>query len=128
TPAGFDRQFVLLRDPVIVDVLGNAADTVAAHLAFAAVGIEHLHPRIGPFRRTNQDQPVTPDSEVPIAHLTSQPGNVFRQFLFERIDIHVVVPGPVHLREAHLDSPRVQRTGSFYRAGERTARWGLRDR
>ena len=52
---------------VVVDILGHAADAVAAHLAFAAVGVEHPHPGVGPFRRADQDQAVAADAEVPIA-------------------------------------------------------------
>ena len=65
--AGLDRQLLLGGDAVVVDVLGDAADAVAAHLAFGAVGVEHPHPGIGPLGGHDQDQAVAADAEVAVA-------------------------------------------------------------
>ena len=43
----FDIEFVLFAKPVVVDEFAHAADAVAAHPAFAAVGVEHTHLGVG---------------------------------------------------------------------------------
>ena len=67
SPAGLDRHLLLAGQTMIVQILGDTADPVAAHLAFGAVGVEHPHPGIGSFRGHDQDQAVAADSEMAIA-------------------------------------------------------------
>ena len=66
-PAGLDRHLFFAGQAMIVEVLGDAADAVAAHLAFGAVGVEHPHPGVGPLGRHDQDQAVAADPEMAIA-------------------------------------------------------------
>ena len=49
--AGVDRDRVLVDAAAVVEVLRDAADAVAAHLGFAAVGVEHAHACIGAWPR-----------------------------------------------------------------------------
>ena len=63
---------------VVVDVLGHAADAVAAHLRLGAVGVEHPHPRVGPLRGHDQDQAVGADAEMPVADRHRQPRGIGR--------------------------------------------------
>src|SRR5262245_7004304 len=46
---GFDFEFAFVRDAVIVDVFGETADAVAAHLHLTAVGVVNLHLEVGDF-------------------------------------------------------------------------------
>ena len=63
-------------DAVIVDELGHAANAVAAHLRFAAVGVEHAHAGVGRSDGTDQDQPIAADAEMPVADCLRQAGRV----------------------------------------------------
>ena len=91
----------LASQAVVVDVLGDATDAVAAHLRLGAVGIEHLHPGVGRLGGEDEDQAVAADAEVAIAHAAGEFGRVGWGGLGEAIDVDVVVSGPVHLGEAH---------------------------
>ena len=96
---------------MIVDVLGHAADAVAAHFRFAAVGVEHPHPGRGDRRRANQDQPVAAHAKMPIRDAPGQLGRVVRQRLMKAIDVNVVVANAVHLGETHGSYSAVARAG-----------------
>ena len=100
-PPGLDGDAVLPRQAVVVEVLGHAPDAVAAHLALGAVGIEHPHPGVGPFRGHDEDQAVGADAEVPVADGHRQAGGIGRGRLPEGLDVDVVVADPVHLGEFH---------------------------
>ncbi len=69
SPAGLDGHLLLAGQAMIVQIFGDAADAVAAHLAFRAVGVEHPHPGIGSFRGHDQDQAIAADPEMAIADL-----------------------------------------------------------
>ena len=84
----------LLGDAVVEHILGDAANAVAAHLAFGAVGVEHPHSGVGPLGGHDQDQAVAADAEVAVADGPRQRGRVVRGRLVERADIHVIVADP----------------------------------
>jgi len=86
---------------VIVQVLGDAADAVAAHLAFGAVGVEHAHPGTRPLGWHDQDEAVGSDPEMAIAHGDRQLRGIPGRRLAERLDVYVVVAKAVHLGELH---------------------------
>ena len=64
-----------------MDELGDAADSIAAHFAFAAIGVEHLHPRISRLARPNQDQAIATDTESSMRYLARQFGQIIREGL-----------------------------------------------
>src|SRR4029079_4870022 len=74
TSPGLDGQRRLRGNAVIVDVLGDATDAVAAHLRLAAVRVEHAHAGVGALRRADENQPVAADAEVPVADDLAQLG------------------------------------------------------
>ena len=88
-------------DAVVVNVLGHAADAVAAHFGLRAVGVEHPHPGVGHFAGADQNQTVAADAKMPIGHLAGQLGGIRRKRFFKTIDIHVVVAGSVHFGKTH---------------------------
>ena len=93
--------------PVVVDVLAYAADAVAAHLGLRAVRIEHPHPKIrrtGIGGRTNENEPVAAYAKVPIADAAGQRFRAWNGRL-ERIHIHVIVSGSLHLGKPHCLFP-----------------------
>ena len=99
---GLDLQRVAAADAVVVDVLGDAADAVAAHLGGRAVGVEHPHLGVGPLRwgrsgsgrrrrrRSGGRTCGGPARECSVGHGFG-----------EAIDVDVVVAGAVHLGEVH---------------------------
>ena len=101
TPTCFDFQFGLLGDASIVDVLGDASNRIAAHLRFAAVGIEHSHACIGHRGGTDQHQPIAAYSLVTVAHRHGRGGNIRRNRLGKAIDVDIVIASSVHLGELH---------------------------
>ena len=85
---------------MVESVLGDAADAVAAHLRLAAVGVEHPHPHVRRFRWKDQDQSISPNAKMPVRDF---PGNArgIGHRLGEPVDVNVIVPDAVHLRELH---------------------------
>ena len=98
TGAGFHFKRSLGRDAVIVDVFGEAADAVAAHLHLAAVGVINLHLEIGDFRRMHRQQLIGADAEAAIAKFFRDKIEIFN-VLFQAIDKHEIVARAVHLGE-----------------------------
>src|SRR5947207_2968732 len=86
---------------MVINIFGNAAQAVAAHLRLATVGVEHAHAGVGFLRRANQDQTIRPDSEMTVAHCPAQSGRIAGHGVPETIQIDVVVPGALHFGEAH---------------------------
>jgi len=89
----------IVGEAAVVDVLGDAADAVAAHLPAAAVGVVHLHATIGVGGRADQDQAVRPDAVVAPGHGARDVRRV-GQIVLATIDVDVVVADAVHLGHA----------------------------
>ena len=120
SPAGLDGHLLLAGQAMIVQILGDTADPVAAHLAFRAVGVEHPHPGVGSFRGHDQDQAIAADPEMAIADLHRELPGVGRRRLIERANVDVIVADPVHLGESHRSVAGVG--GLERRTGSRSAR------
>ena len=73
---GFDSKFFLVDDAVVVDVFGKAADAVAAHFRFTAVGIDDAHADVGFIARHDDDDAVGTDARMRGAHLDGQLGKI----------------------------------------------------
>ena len=73
---GFDSKFFLVDDAVVVDVFGKAADAVAAHFRFTAVGIDDAHADVGFIARHDDDDAVGTDARMRGAHLNGQLGKI----------------------------------------------------
>ena len=99
--AGFDRHRIVARQAVIEGILGDAANAVAAHLRFAAVGVEHAHAHIGALGWANQDEAIAADAEVAIADLDAQLGRMTRRRIAHAIDVDVIVADALVLPESH---------------------------
>ena len=63
----FHFDLVLLRDAMVVDIFGETADAVAAHLHLAAVGVVDLHLEVGDLRRMHRQQLIRADAETAVA-------------------------------------------------------------
>ncbi len=79
----------------------DAADTVAAHFAAAAVGVIHLHPHVGGGRGAQHDQAVAADTEAAIGDAAGEGPRIGRTHPVGD-DIDVVVAAAVHLGECEL--------------------------
>jgi hypothetical protein len=86
---------------MIVNVLGYTADSIATHLPFAAIRIEHAHASVSPFRGADEDQAIRTNTEVPVANLDRQLIRINFQWLSDAVDVHIIVADAVHLGELH---------------------------
>ena len=91
-----DPQLVAAADPVIVDILREATDTVAAHFHLAAVGIVDLHLEVGDFRRVDRKELIRADTKAAIAQAAGNLTQV-RDLSLQAIDKNKIVPAAVHL-------------------------------
>src|SRR5437016_5986522 len=86
---------------MVVNVLGDAANPVAAHLAVRPIGVIHPHFGVAALGRTDQNEPVPAHTEPPIRYPPRQLRNIAGKGLRKAIDIDVVVAGALHLGESH---------------------------
>lgn len=105
TGAGLDADGVVAADVggdlVVVGQFAGAADTVAAHLRLASVGVEHPHAEVGAGRvigREQEDQPVGADAEMAIGDVPGEFGRVIDP-MAEGVDVDVVISDAVHFVE-----------------------------
>ena len=91
-------ELALLRDAVIVNVFGEAADAVAAHLDLTAVGVVDLHLEVGDFRRMHRQQLIGADAEAAVAELLGDGFQMIDVFL-QAIEKNEIVARAVHLGE-----------------------------
>ena len=111
--AGFNLHGIGLGQSAIVGVLGDTADTVAAHFTFGAVGVEHAHPHVGFGAGKDENEPVATDAKMPVGDFLSGDGGVGHGF-GEAVDVDVVVAEPVHFGELH-EGDSIQNPGKFHR-------------
>ena len=64
--SSFDRQPRFVGVALVIHILADTADPVAAHHRFAAVGIEDAHFEIGDLRRRNVDHAVGAHAEMAV--------------------------------------------------------------
>src|SRR6266576_1970362 len=95
---GFDFELALLRDAMIVNIFGEAANPVAAHLHLAAVGVVDLHLEVGDLRWMHRQQLVGADAEATVAELLSDRIQVV-DVLFQAIEENKIIACAVHLGE-----------------------------
>ena len=100
--AGFNVDYGLVGHAALVDVLGDAADSVAAHLRLRAVGVVHIHLEVGLVGWADADKPVAARAEVPVGHLAGKlgPGRL-GQVLLKAVDVHIVVAAALHFSKLH---------------------------
>ncbi len=94
-------QNVFLRDAAVVDILCNAADTVAAHHALTAVEVIHAHSRVGYIGRTNVDDAVAADAGVAVGKIDCELG-IILNIILEAVNIHVIICTAVHFGKRDL--------------------------
>ena len=101
---------------VVIQILADAADAVAAHFTLRAVGVEDAHLRIRPVGRGNEDNAVATDAEMRFGKRDGQLFGV-RDLLVEAVDIDVIVAAAVHFSERQLHTVSLQLTAvCFVRA------------
>ena len=66
---------------MVIDVFGDAADAVAAHLSFGAIQIVHSHAEICFIRRTDENKTVGTDAKMAVADNFGCIGRVFNRFI-----------------------------------------------
>ena len=98
---GVDQQFVPGGAGGVVGAqpLGHTADAVAAHFAFAAVGVVNAHESRGPRRlgRADADDAVRPDGKVPGRPFPGQRLDLLRQAGGAAVQVDIVVGAALHL-------------------------------
>ena len=85
---------------MVIDIFGNAADTVSAHGTLRAVQIVHIHLAVRDLRRADQDQAVGTDAKVAVADKFRHCGRIFDSLL-KTVYIYIIVSNAVHFREFH---------------------------
>ena len=121
TPASVStRERVRRAQAAVVDVLGDAADAVAAHLAAAAVGVVHLHAAVGVGRTggsgSGRRRRCRGGGREPRARRAAGSGDV----ALAAVDVDVVVADAVHLGHAD-DASRHRLSRSVVRERSRRA-------
>ena len=93
-------------NPVVIGVLGDAAESIAAHLGSRPVGVVHLHAAVGlpGLRGQDQDQAISADSEMTVRHTSSQVTGGFHD-LVEVIVNQVAFDGDVEEALAGIPRP-----------------------
>ena len=86
---GFNGEFFLVDDAVVVDVFGKAADAVAAHFRFTAIGIDDAHADVGFIARHDDDDAIGTDARMGSAHLDGQLGKILVRavFIFQKDEV-----------------------------------------
>ena len=86
---GFDGEFFLIDDAVVVDIFGKAADAVAAHFRFTAVGIDDAHADVRLFARYDDDDTVRSDTRMRSTHLDGELGKILVRavFIFQKNEV-----------------------------------------
>ena len=123
--SGSPRRRQLLADhAVVIQILADAADAVAAHLTLRAVGVEDAHLRVRLVRGGNEDDTVAADAEMRFGKRDGQLFGV-RDLLFEAVDIDVIVAAAVHFCERQLHTVSLLFSAVLFRARRRGGRtWG----
>ena len=65
---GVDGEDLPVHEALVVGVLGDASDPVAAHLGLAAVGVDDAHGYVGALSGHDVQHAVRSDAEVAVAH------------------------------------------------------------
>ena len=90
----FDRA--LLRDAMVVDIFGETADAVAAHLHLAAVGVVDLHFEVGDLRGMHRQQLIRANAETAVAKPLGH-GFEILDVVLQTIEKDEIVARPMHL-------------------------------
>ena len=99
--ARLDREFLLVRDMMVIEIARKAADAVAAHLRLAAVRIENAHAEIRLVRIQDDEHAVTADAEVAVARFLCKCA-VIREFLLPAVNQQEIISTPLPFREFHI--------------------------
>ena len=81
---------------VVVKILTDTADAVAAHLAFRAVGIEHTHFRVAGVRRIDEYHAVAAYAEMPVGEVDRYRLHICYR-VRQTVDVDIVVAAALHL-------------------------------
>ena len=102
--AGFHGQFGFVRHAVVIYILCNAADTVAAHFAVGAVCVVHIHFEIGHVGAVDTNQTVCADAEMTVRHPFRQ-SRAVRDGLFQAVHVNIIVSAALHFGKFHRIPP-----------------------
>jgi hypothetical protein len=86
---------------VVVNIFGETANAVAAHLHLAAVGIVNFHFEVSDFRGMNREQLIRADAETTIAEFLGYEFQIADRIL-PAIEKNKIVARPMHLGEFDL--------------------------
>ena len=95
---GLDAEGLVADPAAVPGVAGGAADGIAAHFGFAAIGIKNAHGEIGALGGKEQDQAIAADAEVPVADTAGEQVGV-GDGLAAAIDEDVIVAAALHFEK-----------------------------
>ena len=95
TAQRIDSHGFAMHPTTVVQIFAHATDTVAAHLAFAAIQIEDAHLRVRHLRRVDQNHAVAADTGMEFGQPHTQRfGIAYR--LIKAIEINVIIATALH--------------------------------
>ncbi len=110
---GFQGDLRFVRQTLVIDIFGDAARPVAAHLPLGRIRVEHAHPEVRHFGRTDADQPVRAHGQVAGTHIFRDLPGVGEHF-FHAVHIYVIIAAAMHFGKSQLHSsflPMEQQNG-----------------
>ena len=99
-PLGGNGQLRFIGHAPLIHVFADAADGVAAHFGFAAIGVENAHAKVRAVRGLNEHQAVGARAEMVPRHDDGHALRVRDQF-FKAVDKQIIVSDAVHLGKFH---------------------------
>ena len=85
---------------MVVDIFGNAADTVSAHGTLRAVQIVHIHLAVCDLRRADQDQTIGTNAKMTVADKFCDSRRITYSF-FKAVYIYIIVSDSMHFGKFH---------------------------
>ena len=101
---GGNRNAGFVDDTVVINIFGNAADTVSAHGSLGTVQVVHIHLAVSDVGWFDQDQSVRTDAEVTVTDESGYSSRISDSF-FEAVYIYIIVSDTMHLGEFHKFPP-----------------------
>ncbi len=103
---GLEGDTGLVGQAAVINELAHTAGSVAAHLALAAVGVEHPHTEVRDLGGQDEDESVAADPEPLVADPAGERLRILSGL--KAVDVNVIVADAVHLgkrnaQSGHLD-------------------------
>ena len=100
----FQRNSSFIGQTFVMHKFSYAAHAVTAHLAFAAVSVEHTHFEISNVRFANADKTVTANTKASMTYIFGNSARV-RQHLLGAVYIDIIITSTMHFCKFYFHGP-----------------------